>query len=221
MPWLSQVSAVLEAWYPGQNGGPAIADLLFGATNPSGKLPITCPTSDSQLPRPVTPQPPNSATPFSVNYSEGYNVGYKWFDANSLAPLFPFGFGLSYTTFSISNPAVVNNLSSASNPNFQVTFTLANSGSVTGAEVAQVYLGMPASLHEPPKRLVGWQKVNLDPGASQSVTIEIGQNDSSHAMSYWDTGSDSWKVASGTYSVYLGNSSAMSSLTTAGTITVQ
>jgi beta-glucosidase len=221
MPWLSQVSAVLEAWYPGQSGGPAIADLLFGATNPSGKLPITFPASDSQLPRSVTPQPPDSTTPFNVNYSEGYNVGYKWFDANSLTPLFPFGFGLSYTTFSITNPAVVNNLSSASKPNFQVTFTLANTGSVTGAEVAQVYLGMPASLNEPPKRLVGWQKVKLDPGASQNVTIEVDQNDSSHPMSYWDTTSNSWKVASGTYTVYLGNSSAMSSLTTAGTITVQ
>ena len=219
MPWLSQVNAVLEAWYPGQNGGPAIADLLFGVANPSGKLPVTFPASDAQLPRPVTPQPPDGSTPFLVNYSEGYNVGYKWFDANGLTPLFPFGFGLSYTSFSISNPAVVNNLSSASKPNFQVTFNLANTGAVTGAEVAQVYLGMPASLNEPPKRLVGWQKVKLNPGASQSVTIEVDQNDSSHPMSYWDTTSNSWQVASGTYTVYLGNSSATASLVTAGTIT--
>jgi beta-glucosidase len=112
----------------------------------------------------------------------------------------------------------VNNLSSASKPNFQVTFNLANTGTVSGAEVAQVYLGMPASLNEPPKRLVGWQKVKLDPGASQTVTIEVDQNDSSHPMSYWDTASNAWKVASGTYTVYLGNSSAMSSLVTVGTI---
>ncbi|HKD59149.1 MAG TPA: glycoside hydrolase family 3 C-terminal domain-containing protein [Terracidiphilus sp.] len=221
MPWLSQVSAVLEAWYPGQNGGPAIADLLFGVANPSGKLPITFPAGDSQLPRPVTPQPPDGTTPFNVNYSEGYNVGYKWFDANGLTPLFPFGFGLSYTSFSITNPAAVNNLSSTSKPNFQITFTLANTGTVAGAEVAQVYLGMPANLNEPPKRLVGWQKVKLDPGASQSVTIEVDQNDSSHPMSYWDTNSNAWKVASGAYTVYLGNSSAMSSLVVAGTINVQ
>jgi beta-glucosidase len=220
MPWLSQVSAVLEAWYPGQSGGPAIADLLFGVANPSGKLPITFPAGDSQLPRPVTPQPPDASTPFNVNYSEGYNVGYKWFDANGLTPLYPFGFGLSYSTFSITNPAVVNNLSSMSKPNFQVTFNLENTGYVAGAEVAQVYLGMPASLNEPPKRLVGWQKVKLDPGASQSVTIEVDQNDSSHPMSYWDTTSSAWSMASGTYTVYLGNSSAMSSLVTAGTITV-
>jgi beta-glucosidase len=156
-----------------------------------------------------------------VNYFEGYNVGYKWFDTNSLTPLFPFGFGLSYTTFSISNAAVVNNLGSSSKPNFQVTFTLTNTGGVAGAEVAQVYLGMPASLNEPPRRLVGWQKVRLDPGASQNVSIEIDQNDSSHPMSYWDTTSNSWKDAPGTYTVYLGNSSAASSLVTAGSITVQ
>jgi beta-glucosidase len=92
---------------------------------------------------------------------------------------------------------------------------------MAGAEVAQVYLGMPAALNEPPNRLVAWQKVKLDAGASQNVTIEIDQNDSSHPMSYWDTASNAWKVSSGTYTVYLGNSSAMSSLITAGTITVQ
>ena len=221
MPWLGQVNAVLEAWYPGQSGGPAIANLLFGAANPSGKLPVTFPASDAQLPRPVTPQAPDSVTPFTLNYTEGYNVGYKWFDANGLTPLFPFGFGLSYSTFSITNPAVVNNLGSTAKPNFQVTFNLANSGDMAGAEVAQVYLGMPAILNEPPRRLVAWQKVKLDPGASQNVTIEVDQSDSSHPMSYWDTTSNAWKIASGTYTVYLGNSSATSSLVTAGTITVQ
>jgi beta-glucosidase len=217
MPWLSQVSAVLEAWYPGTSGGPAIANLLFGSVNPSGKLPLTFPASDAQLPRPVTPQPPDSYSPFNVNYSEGYNVGYKWFEANSLTPLFPFGYGLSYTTFSITNPAVVNNLASASKPNLQVTFTLANTGTVSGAEVAQAYLGLPSSLNEP-KRLIGWRKIKLDPGASQSVTIQIDQNDSSHPMSFWDTTSNGWKVAPGTYTIYLGNSS--DNLTNVGAITV-
>jgi beta-glucosidase len=221
MPWLNSVSAVLEAWYPGQNGGPAIANLLFGVANPSGKLPVTFPASDAQLPRPVTPQPPDGTTPFTVNYSEGYNVGYKWFDTNNLTPLFPFGYGLSYNTFSITNPTVINNLASASKPNFQVTFNLTNTGSVAGAEVAQVYLGLPTNLNEPPKRLVAWQKVELDPGASQTATIEVDQNDSSHPMSYWDTTSNLWKVAPGTYTIYLGNSSAASSLVTAGSIAVQ
>ena len=220
MPWLSQVSAVLEAWYPGQSGGPAIANLLFGTVNPSGKLPITFPASEAQLPRPVIPQPPDNVTPFAVNYTEGYNVGYKWYDVNGFTPLFYFGYGLSYTTFSITNAAIVNNLSSTTNPNFQVTFNLANTGAVAGAEVAQVYLGLPASTNEPPKRLVGWKKVMLQPGASQPVTIEVDQNDSSHPMSYWDTGTSSWTVAPGTYTVYLGNTSSTASLKTVETITV-
>ena len=220
MPWLGQVSAVLEAWFPGQSGGPAIADLLFGAANPSGKLPLTFPASEAQLPRPVIAQPPVAVTPFTVDYSEGYNVGYKWYDAQGLTPLFPFGYGLSYTTFSMTNAALTNNLASASKPNFQVSFSLTNTGTVAGAEVAQVYLGLPASTNEPPKRLVGWQKAMLGAGAAQTVTIEVDQNDSSHPMSYWDTGAGAWTVAPGDYTVYLGNSSSTAGLTTVGTITV-
>jgi beta-glucosidase len=219
MPWLGQVKGVLEAWYPGQSGGPAIADLLFGKTNPSGKLPITFPANVEQLPRPDIPQPPD-AMPFAVNYFEGFNVGYKWYEVNGYKPLFPFGYGLSYTTFSFSSAALVNNLSSASNPNFQVTFTLTNTGKVSGAEVGQVYLGLPPGTGEPPKRLVGWQKVSLQPGASQSVTIEVDENDSSHPLSCWDTALGAWTVAPGQYSVYLGNAESAESLTTVGTFTV-
>jgi beta-glucosidase len=220
MPWLSQVSAVLEAWFPGQNGGPAIANLLFGGVDPSGKLPITFPASDAQLPRPVIPQPPDDVTPFEVNYSESYNVGYKWFDSKGLTPLFPFGFGLTYTTFSITNAALANNLSSTTNPNIQVSFTLANTGAVAGSEVAQVYLGLPASLNEPPRRLVKWQKVPLQSGASQSVTIEVDENDSSHPLSYWDIGNNTWALGAGTYTVYLGDSDNAATLQTVGTFTV-
>jgi beta-glucosidase len=220
MPWLASVGAVLEAWYPGQSGGPAIADLLFGVADPSGKLPITFPASVNDLPRPEIPQPPDDVTPFPVNYFEGFNVGYKWFDANSLTPLFPFGYGLSYTSFSFSNAALVNNLSAPDNPNFQVTFTLTNTGAAAGAEVAQVYLGLPASTGEPAHRLVGWQKVMLQPGASQAATVEVDLNDSSHPMSYWDVNSESWLIAAGDYIVYLGDSSAAASLTAVGTITV-
>jgi beta-glucosidase len=218
MPWLSQVGAVLEAWYPGQSGGPAIADLLFGKTNPSGKLPITFPASVAQLPRPTIPTPPDGTTPFEVNYFEGFNVGYKWYDSQGLMPLFPFGFGLSYTTFSLANSAIVNNLASTSNPNIQITLTVTNTGAVTGAEVAQVYLGLPASTGEPPHRLVGWQKVALQPGASQAVTIEVDESDSSHPLSFWDETSGAWTVAPGQYTVYLGDS--VGALTTVGTFTV-
>jgi len=219
MPWLNSVSAVLEAWYPGQRGGAALADLLFGAVNPSGKLPITFPARVADLPHPTIAAPPDSTTPFPVNYSDGFNVGYKWYDAKNIVPLFPFGFGLSYTTFSFARPRLVNNLA-RSNPNFQVTFTLTNKGSRAGAEVAQVYLGLPSSTGEPPKRLVGWQKVSLQPGAQQQVTIEVDANDSSHPLSYWDTSSSRWQTAAGDYAVYLGNSSSMPSLSLVGTFHV-
>ncbi len=207
MPWLNQVAAVLEAWYPGERGGPAIANILFGSVNPSGKLPITFPASVNDLPRPTIDAPPDSTSVFNGDYTiDGLNVGYKWFDVKNIDPLFPFGFGLSYTTFSFSNSQLTTNFSSP-NPNFQVRFDLTNAGPVAGAEVAQVYLALPSSTGEPPKRLVGWQKVLLQPGQTQHVTIQVDQNDSSHPMSYWDVNSHSWQVANGEYSVYLGNSS--------------
>lgn len=212
MPWLNQVAAVLEAWYPGERGGEAIANILFGMVNPSGKLPITFPARVDDLPRPTIGAPSDSTAPFDVDYTiDGFNVGYKWFDANNIEPLFPFGFGLSYTTFSLSNAQLATNLAS-SNPNFQVSFDLTNTGSATGAEVAQVYLELPAGTAEPPKRLVGWRKVLLQPGQAQNVTIEVDENDSSHPLSYWDVNSNNWQVADGDYSVYLGNSSRNVSL---------
>jgi beta-glucosidase len=219
MPWLGSVSAVLEAWYPGQEGAEAIANILFGSVNPSGKLPITFPASVNDLPRPVIPGTPNGTTEFQVSYTEGFNVGYRWYDANNLTPLFPFGFGLSYTTFAFSNSSLTSNLSAA-NPNIQVGFNLQNTGSVAGAEVAQVYLAMPASTGEPPKRLIGWQKVSLAAGQSQQVTIEVDANDSSHPLSYWDLTSGGWLIANGDYSVYLGNSSRSTDLALVGTFHV-
>jgi beta-glucosidase len=219
LPWLGSVGAVLEAWFPGIRGGQAIANILFGSVNPSGKLPITFPASVNQLPRSIIPGSPYATTPFTTDYSEGLLVGYKWYDSLDYTPEFPFGFGLSYTTFQFSNVAIENNLA-ASTPNIQVTFNLTNTGTVTGAEVAQVYLGLPASTNEPPKRLVGWQKVWLTPGQQQSVTVEVDENDSSHPLSYWDTNSSSWLTAPGTYTVYLGNSSAQSSLQVAGTFQI-
>jgi beta-glucosidase len=212
LPWLSNVSAVLEAWYPGQRGGEAIANILFGAVNPSGKLPVTFPASQSDLPRPSIAAPPNSTAIFNVNYFEGLQTGYKWFDARNITPQFPFGFGLSYTTFSISNPAVSGR---------DVSFDVANTGPVPGAEVAQVYLGLPPSTGEPPKRLVAWTKVFLQPGAQQHVTLPIDETDSSHPMSYWDVDANAWRTAPGDYTVYVGNSSAKEALTVAGTIRVE
>ena len=209
IPWIDKAGAFLEAWFPGQSGGPAIADLLFGKTNPSGKLPVTFPLNDSELPRTTIPQPTPNGLPFPVNYTDGLNIGYKYFDTHDFVPWFPFGFGLSYTTFTMTNAQLVNNLNSAANPNFQVTFTLTNTGTRAGAEVPQFYLGMPVAVNEPPKRLGGSQKVPLNAGAAQQVTIEVDQNDSSHPMSYWNTATESWTVSPGVYTVYLGNSSAL------------
>ena len=221
MPWLANVSVVLEAWFPGQRGAQAIANILFGAVNPSGKLAVTFPASVADLPHPTIAAPSNlnSSETFPVSYSEGFLVGYKWYDAKGMTPLFPFGFGLSYTTFSFTNAKVVDNLTSP-NLNFQVTVDVTNTGARAGAEVAQVYLGLPAATAEPPKRLVGWRKVFLQPGAKQSVTVQVDQYDSSHPMSYWDTNMNNWQTAPGDYSVYVGNSSAPASLTLAGTVHV-
>jgi beta-glucosidase len=199
MPWLGSVQAVLEAWYPGQKGGEAIANILFGVVNPSGKLPLTFPASVSQLPRPAIDQPPDATTPFNVDYTiDGYNVGYKWYDTKGYTPLFPFGFGLSYTTFSINNPQLTA-VTTGSNVGFQVTFDIQNTGTRDGAEVAQVYLQLPAS---------GWNKVSVTAGQSQTgVNVRVDANDSSHPLAYWNTNTSSWTIASGTYTVYLGNSS--------------
>ena len=219
LPWLGSVGAVLEAWFPGQRGGEAIANILFGAVNPSGKLPMTFPASVSDLPHPVVagPVPPSSPAPFAVNYSEGLLVGYKWYDANNIQPAFRFGFGLSYTTFAVANAALTNNLASA-NQSFQVSCDVTNTGGVSGAEVVQVYLGLPDGLGEPPRRLVGWQKVPLAPGARQRVSIEVDQGDSSHPLSWRNPATNSWQTAPGDYTVYIGTSSAPGDLTVAGTL---
>ena len=209
MPWLSQVKAVLESWYPGQRGGEAIANILFGNVNPSGKLPITFPASINQLPRPVIPTPPSpqSQKPFVVDYTiDGYNEGYKWYESKALTPLFPFGFGLSYTTFAVENP-VLTSSGSVSGPNLSLDFQISNSGKRGGSETEQVYLQLPSSTNEM-KRLVGWQKVSLTPGQTQEVVIEFASSDVSHPLSYWDMDKSGWVIASGTYTVFLGNSSS-------------
>ena len=205
MPWLGSVNAVLEAWYPGQRGGEAIANILFGDVNPSGKLPMTFPGSVNDLPRPIIANPPDSTTPFNIDYNiDGFNVGYKWYDSQNITPLFPFGYGLSYTTFAITNLQLTAN--TTGNLSFQVSFDVQNTGTRAGAEVAQVYLELPSSTGES-KRLVGWQKVSLSAGQTQNVVIEVKSSDSSHPLSYWDVGTHAWKVAPGTYTVDVGNSS--------------
>jgi beta-glucosidase len=198
MPWVDQVKGILEAWYPGQEDGNAIAALLFGDVNPSGKLPETFPKAQGDLPTQTAQQYPG------VNghavYSEGLDVGYRWYDAKNIAPLYPFGFGLSYTTFGYSGLAVKANGGAET---ATVSFTLANTGRRAGAEVAQVYVGDPASAGEPPQQLKAFQKVLLQPGQSQTVTVTLDPR----AFAVWDTGRHAWVVPGGIYRILVGSSS--------------
>ncbi len=205
MPWIDQVDAVLEAWYPGIRGGPAIANVLFDAVDPSGKLPITFPKSDADLPHPALIGPPKEADKdhppfFDVNYTEGLKVGYKWYDAEKKQPLFPFGFGLSYTSFSYSHLRIVPDDAAHT---VRVTFVVKNTGPRAGAEIAEAYLGLPPSAKEPPHRLVGWQKVSLQPGESRSVAIIVPPR----MLAVFDVEKDLWQILAGRYQLSVGSSS--------------
>jgi beta-glucosidase len=198
MPWVDQVKGILEAWYPGQEDGNAIAALLFGDVNPSGKLPETFPKAQGDLPTQTAQQYPG------VNghavYSEGLDVGYRWYDAKNIAPLFPFGYGLSYTTFGYSGLSVKAN---GGADTAVVSFALRNTGSRAGAEVAQLYVGDPSAAGEPPQQLKAFQKVFLPPGQSQTVTLSLDLR----AFAIWDATKHGWVVPGGTYRILVGSSS--------------
>ena len=210
MPWLDKVGAVAEAWYAGSRGSDAVANVLFGDVNPSAKLPMTFPRSEADLPHTTVVKPPphsESASPvmrkenakasFSVTYDEGLKVGYKWYDAEKKPVLFPFGFGLSYTTYTYSGLQVTPGSSTS------VSFTVTNSGSRAGTEVAEVYAALPASAQEPPKRLVGWSRVTLAPGESKQVSVAIDPK----YLSIFDEGTNKWKLVPGSYTFMVGGSS--------------
>ncbi|NHH83347.1 glycoside hydrolase family 3 C-terminal domain-containing protein [Burkholderia gladioli] len=193
MPWKDKVSAIVEAWFPGDGGGKAIANLLFGQVNPSGKLPVTFPARDQDTP---TWGSNGSFDPNPV-YSEKLDMGYRWYDAKNIDPMFEFGFGLSYTQFAYSGLSVLRlpgNL-------LDVSFTVRNSGRVAGAEIPQVYLGVPYK-DEPPRRLVGWDKVRLNPGESRRVNVIV----TPRMQSVWDETQGKWRYVPGS-SVYVGASS--------------
>jgi beta-glucosidase len=209
MPWLSSVKGVLEAWYPGQEDGTAIASVLFGNSDPSGHLPVTFPTSLSQVPASTTAQWPG--TNGTVQYSEGIDVGYRWYDAKGLTPLFPFGFGLSYTTFSYSNLHVG---SLTAGGQATVTATVTNTGSRAGADVAQLYVSDPSASGQPPRQLEGFSRVNLQPGASATVTFQLTQQN----LQYWNSSSNAWATSTGNYGIDVGDSDANLPLT--GTLAV-
>lgn len=193
MPWLDSVAGVLEAWYPGQEDGNAVAALLFGDVNPSGKLPVTFPRDLTQVPASTPQQWPGG------QYSEGLLVGYRWYDAKALTPLFPFGFGLSYTTFRVHGLTV----RSTGDGRAAVQVAVTNTGRRSGAEVVQTYVAQPASAGEPPHRLAGFAKVFLHPGETRRVTMQLDVR----AFSHWDAGSRRWLAPSGRYGILVGTSS--------------
>lgn len=212
MPWLNSIDSVVEAWYPGDQQGPALAGLLWGDTNFSGKLPMTFPKSLSDVPTQTVEQYPgvraDGETIRQIDYSEGLEVGYKWYDEQKIAPQFEFGYGLSYTDFAYSDLAVKTSRNAETGAvTSAASFTVTNTGDVAGEEIPQAYLTLPASADDPGKRLVGWKRISLAAGESKTVTVDIASSDSNHPFGIWDADADKWINVDGKYTVAVGSSS--------------
>jgi beta-glucosidase len=201
MPWVDRVAGVVEAWYPGQENGNAIAAVLFGDVNPSGKLPMTFPRSDQQSPV-ATPERWPGVNGVA-RYDEGVQVGYRWYDAQGQDPLFAFGHGLSYTTFDYGRAQISDLHRYQGRGTVDVRVSVTNTGSTAGAEVAQLYLGFPSSAGEPPKQLKGFEKVELQPGQRTKVLFHLTRRD----LSSWSTEQHRWVTSDGRYRVMIGSSS--------------
>ncbi|MEO6828519.1 MAG: glycoside hydrolase family 3 C-terminal domain-containing protein [Acidobacteriaceae bacterium] len=205
MPWIRNVRGVIEAWYPGQENGNAIAAILYGEIDPSGKLPLTFPRSATEIPTATVEQWPGVKG--ESTYTEKLNVGYRWYDAKNVAPLFPFGFGLSYTTFRLSHffvtPKSVEWESEKSNGNIRAELDVANTGERAGAEVVQVYVEQPAGNGEPPRQLRAFKKVKLAPGESKHVTLTLEKR----SFAIYDPAAHAWKFPMGMYVIFAGTSS--------------
>jgi beta-glucosidase len=211
MPWLAKVSGVVEAWYAGSSGHRALANVLVGDVNPTGKLAMTFPRSDADLPHPVIPPLSGEdkgqgtgavngrthvASKYTVHYDEGLKVGYKWYEAEHKEPLFPFGFGLSYTSYTYSDMKT-------DNAQRTVSFAVKNTGKRAGTEIAEVYARLPEAADESFKRLVGWQRIELAPGQSKTVTIAVDPR----VMSVFDEQTNAWNLLPGDYKILAGPSS--------------
>ncbi len=211
MPWIDQVSGIVEAWYPGTQGHIALANVLTGKVNPSGKLAMTFPRSDADLPHPViAPLSAEDAgagsgavddrnhfgSKYAVHYSEGVKVGYKWYETEHKVPLFPFGFGLSYTSYAYSHLQVDSGASS-------ITFTVKNTGTRAGREIAQVYVQPTAATDESFTRLSGWQVLALEPGEAKTVTVRVDPR----ILAVFDEATDRWVSGSGRFHIFVGPSS--------------
>jgi beta-glucosidase len=196
VPWLDKVGAVLESWYPGQESGAGTASLLFGDADPGGRLPMTFAASPDQGPGTETEEYPGVNG--VAHYSEGIFVGYRWYDEHRQEPLFPFGFGLSYTTFRFSDLKLSRN-----GDTVKIELTVKNVGSRAGSDVVQVYVGEPAAAEEPPSQLKGFGKVSLQPNERKHVTIAVPVK----SLASWSERSHKWELSSGTYEVKIGESS--------------
>jgi beta-glucosidase len=199
--WLDRVPALIEAWYPGQEGGTVLAEILFGDTNPSGRLPATFekrlednPAFAHHYPDPGTRR---------VRYEEGVFVGYRGYEKNGVTPQFPFGYGLSYTAFKYGGLAVTPG--TTADGNVRVSFDVTNAGTRAGADVAQVYVGdAHAQVPRPPKELKGFAKVSLRPGETRRVTVELDRR----SFSYYDVKTKQWRADPGVFEILVGRSSA-------------
>ncbi len=222
MPWIGKVAGVVEAWYAGSAGHTALANVLTGEVNATGKLAMTFPKSDADLPHTMIPalskedegagsgavdDRAHMQSRYTVTYDEGLKVGYKWYQAEHKEPLFPFGFGLSYTSYAYSGLKIDDAAKS-------VTFSVKNTGKRAGAEIAQVYATIPVA-DEPFKRLVGWQRVELAPGETKTVTVAVDPR----VISVFDEKTETWSLPAGVYKIVAGPSSAETPLT--GTLQVQ
>lgn len=207
MPWAQKVKGIVEMWYPGIGGAQALANVLFGDVNPSGKLPVSFAKSDADLPYPTVPglaasskttgdDQHHEVKPFDLRYKAGAAVGYKWFESTGKQPLFPFGFGLSYTTFDYSGLKIDDATRTAQ-------FTVKNTGPREGTEIAELYVALPSTAKENYKRLVAWQRVKLAPGESKTVTLKMDPL----YLSIFDTSKDGWQLIPGDYKVMAGPSS--------------
>lgn len=223
MPWLDKVQGVVEAWYAGSSGERALARVLTGQVNPTAKLAMTFPRSEEDLPHRVIPPlsredlgqgtgavngPAHVQSKYSVDYTEGAKVGYKWYEAEHKPVLFPFGFGLSYTTYAYEGLKIDGGQRT-------VTFSVKNTGTRSGVEIAQVYVTLPPASGESFQRLAGWRRVELQPGESKVVTVMLN----SEVLPIYDEQKSGWTLLPGAYKVSVGPSSAVASLS--GTLQVR
>lgn len=209
--WIAKAPALIEQWYPGEEGATALAEILSGARSPEGRLPITFPHSWEENPTHdsyYAAEVPAGATPH-VRYSEGVFLGYRSYATSGKKPLFPFGFGLTYTNFAFSNLKVTPTVTGG-HPAAQVSFDVANTGKAAGAEVAQVYVSDPsAHVARPRIELKGFRKLRLAPGEKQHVSVSLDER----AFSYWDTAAGQWRWDAGSFAVAVGDSSENTPLT--------